>query len=88
MVITKQVKEKVKVNLPCFLYNRTSGRYTKITEKGNLVKVGWHFLSVFNQENSLLQEEIKEALAEGEPCTENDFEHALKTQIKLIQNQE
>ena len=88
MVITKQVKEKMKVDLPCYLYNRQTGRYSKITEKGNLVKVGYHFLAIYNEQSSRLQEEINEALATGEPCTEKDFEHAIKVQIKEIQNQE
>lgn len=87
IVVTKQVEERLKVEFPCFLYSRKTGRYSKITAEGNLVKVGWHFLSVYNQDNSRLKDEINEVLADGELCTEKDFEHALKTQIKLIRNQ-
>lgn len=86
MEITKQVKEKVKVTLPCFLYNRITGRYSKITAEGNIVIVAVGFLCVYDHNGINAKNEIRDALREGEPCTEKDFEHALKTQINFIKN--
>lgn len=88
LTVERKIKEQVEVTPPCWLYNKKTGRYSKITVQGNIVIVGVGLLCVYDYKGINAKNEIRDALREGEACTEKDFEHAMKTQIKLIQNQE
>jgi hypothetical protein len=86
LTVERKIKEQVEVNPPCWLYNKQTGRYSKITAAGDIVIVGMGFLCLYDAKGINAKNEIRDAIREGEPCSEADFEKALKTQIIIIEN--
>lgn len=86
LTVERKIKEQVEVHPPCWLYNKATGRYSKITADGSIVIVGAGFICKYDVKGMNAKSEIIDAFRQGESCTEADFEKALKTQIIIIEN--
>lgn len=85
MELTINKIQSRKVTTPCWLFERESGRYYFINDRGDITGVGDGIIILYTIEESTHKYVLERVSNSGHSCTEREFKEALDKQLFNIQ---